>query len=306
MSFLAKYAAVYFLISITILLILDRKTRDSFFKNLLNSLVFVFTTLVVIMPNIVWNIKNGWVTFEHTSENAGLSRASINLFQGIEFFFSQALMVGPILFIFFIFIFKKIEINFNTKFLLSFSLPVFFIVFLESVVVRANANWAAVAIIPFFILMIKHAYIYSKNILFISNALNIFLCLAFFVLVALSYPLSVFDRINGVSEFAKELNVELMLDKKYLVVQDRLLYSSLRHYFRKSSLIIYAPHNPTNKIKSHFHLSDPLPEIIDQNFLYIGDTNEIGYLKNKNKKTKVKSIDVVFTNNTIDIYEVIF
>lgn len=306
MSFLAKYAASYFLISTLAIMILDKKTRVSFSKNLLGSLIFIFTTVIVVMPNIVWNIKNDWVTFEHTSENAGLSRANVNLFQGIEFIFSQALMLGPILFVFFIFIYKKIKIDFNTKFLLSFSLPIFFIVFLESIIVRANANWAAVAIVPFFILMVKHAYIYSKNILFFSNGLNILICIFFFTLVLFSYPLVIFDRINGISKFADKLNTELIVDKKYLVVQDRLLYSSLRYHFRKSSLIIYTPHNPKNKIKSHFHLSDPLPEVFDQNFLYIGDTNEIGYLKRKNNITKIKSIDVVFKKNTINIYEVIF
>ena len=76
--------------------------------------------------------------FLHTSENAGLDRAIINLYQGFEFILSQILMLSPFLFIIFIFIIKKITFSFQTKFLLSFSIPIFLIVLLESILVRAK------------------------------------------------------------------------------------------------------------------------------------------------------------------------
>ena len=157
-SFLTKYAAVYFLLSTLILIFLDTKPRSVFFYKITNLLIFISSLLLVLLPNIIWNNNVGWVTLLHLSENADLSRTTINLFQGFEFLLSQILMLSLFLFIIFIFIIKKITFNFQTKFLLSFSVPIFFIVLLESILVRANANWAAVALISFFILMFNQVF----------------------------------------------------------------------------------------------------------------------------------------------------
>ena len=138
------------MISTLVLIFLDKKTRTTFIYKITNLLIFIGSLLLVLLPNIVWNNNVGWITLLHTSENAGLDRATINLYQGFEFILSQILMLSPFLFIIFIFITKKITFNFQTKFLLSFSIPIFLIVLLESILVRANANWAAVALISFF------------------------------------------------------------------------------------------------------------------------------------------------------------
>ena len=74
---------------------------------------------VYVFNNIIWNNNVGWITFLHTSENAGLDRTIINLYQGFEFIFSQTLMLGPFLFVIFIFILKKITFSFQTKFLFN-------------------------------------------------------------------------------------------------------------------------------------------------------------------------------------------
>ena len=147
LSFLAKYAAVYFLISLFLVMFVDKKIKESFFKNKYYSAIFLISSFLILLPNIFWNLNNNWITLNHTSDNAGLERINFNFFQGIEFFIIQGIMLGPILFVVFFFFIKKIKFNFQTKFLLTFSLPVFLIVFIESILVRANANWAAVGLI---------------------------------------------------------------------------------------------------------------------------------------------------------------
>ena len=306
LSFLAKYAAIYFLLSLIIIIFFDNKLKEVFFKNFLNVIIFLISTFTTLLPNIIWNIKNNWITLSHTSDNAALNRIDINLLQGFEFILSQGLMLGPILFLFFIFSIKKLKINFEEKFLISFSIPIILIVFVESILVRANANWAAVALVPLMLLLFNHAYVYSKKIIIINNFINFIFCLVLFILVSINSSLSIFDRINGISSFAFLLEEKHMEKNKFLVVEDRLLYSNLNYLFRNSNKTLFTPHNPNKKITSHFHLSAPLDSSFNKSFIFLGNPTGLDYLINKNIIKKNGSANVVFRKNPIDIYEVIF
>ena len=135
----------------------------------------------MITPNILWNIKNNWTTFEHTINNAALDRTNINFVESLKFIGSQIIMIGPLIFLFFIFGLVKNLINdFNTRFLLIFSLPIFVIILIESILVRANANWAAVSLISFLILFIHIVFKYAKKLIFINNIANLVFGLCFF------------------------------------------------------------------------------------------------------------------------------
>ena len=305
-SFLTKYAAIYFLVSTITLIFLDKKTRIIFFYKIINLLIFISSLLLVLLPNIIWNKNVGWITLLHTSENAGLNRTKIDLFQGLEFILSQTLMLSPFLFIIFIFLIKKITFSFQTKFLLSFSVPIFLIVLLESIIVRANANWAAVALVSFFILMINQVFKFSKKIIFINNVFNFIFCMVFYLLIASSSSLSFFNRINGISSFAKMIDEKHLKDKRKLVVEDRMLYSNLRYIFRDSKVIMYMPYNPQDKISNHFQISNPLKENFEENFLFIGNQNKLSYLKRNKEIKKIDNINVLFNKMPINIYEVTF
>ena len=108
LGFLAKYAAIYFLLSLLLLLFLDKRSFKSFRNNPLGVLVFLLSFVVVLLPNILWNFNNGWITFSNTSDNANLQNLNLNFYEPIKFLGSQVLMVGPLLFISVIF-FSKIS-----------------------------------------------------------------------------------------------------------------------------------------------------------------------------------------------------
>ena len=176
LAFLSKYAAIYFIICLILLLFIEKDFREIFFRKKIYSLYSVLTIILIITPNIIWNINNDWTTFQHTADNAGLKRIKLNLFGGIEFIVSQIFMIGPIVFLFFIFGFNKYIANdFNTRFLLVFSVPIFIIILIESVLVRANANWAAVSLISFLILFTHTVLIKYKKAIIINNVVNFFL-----------------------------------------------------------------------------------------------------------------------------------
>ena len=306
LAFLTKYAAVYYFLSLILIIILDYKIRNAFFKNYINYFVFLICFIVVIFPNILWNIKNEWITLFHTSDNAGLERISLNVYQGLEFLLSQSAMLGPLLFFSFFLYFKKININFQSKFLLAFSLPVFFIVFVESILVRANANWAAVGLIPLFLLMIEQIYTHSKKIIIYNNIINFVFCFIFFFLIATSSNLKIFDRISGVSNFTNIFKDNYLKTTKTLVVEDRLLFSSMYYYLRKHDATLLTPYNPSNKIKSHFHLSRPLKKEHGDNFIFIGNLKSLEYLEKEFHILKKEEKSVKFFNSKLEVYEIFF
>jgi len=306
LSFLTKYATIYFFLSLILFLCLEKNYKILFFKNLLKSSLFIISFILVLLPNILWNIENNWVTLSHTSDNASLNTISIDLIRGLEFLLTQGLMVGPLIFISFFLFFKKTKLYFEEKFLLSFSLPIFLIVFIESILVRANANWAAVALITIFIYFLHKLYFQYKKIIFVNNLINLIFCLFLFISIATTSSLHVFDRISGISNFAHLIEEKYIKNKEFLVIEDRLLYSSIRYELKNTQKKVFAPHNPKNKIKSHFHLSDPLPANFKKNFIFIGDPSNIRYLQNTNKIKKIISLDVIFKKTPIVVYEVIF
>ena len=104
-----------------IFLLFEKTMRNIFFKNKLFSLCFILTFIVIIAPNIIWNINNNWVTFEHTADNAALDRSGLHFFESLKFVGSQIIMVGPLIFLFFIFGFVKNLLMILTQdFFLSF------------------------------------------------------------------------------------------------------------------------------------------------------------------------------------------
>jgi len=215
-------------------------------------------------------------------------------------------MLGPILFIFFFLTYKKIKLTFENKFLLTFCIPVFLIILIESILVRANANWAAVGLISLFMLFFHHAYALSKNIIKLNILFNFMFGILFFVLIATTSSLNIFNRINGISSFSYYLEKTHMKNKEILVVSDRLLFSNLKYLFKNTDILILSPHTPNTKISSHPHLSSPLLPTIHKNFILLGHPREIKYLRNRFNILKVDSQKVVFKNTPIEIYEVIF
>ena len=307
LAFLAKYAAIYFIVSMMFLLF-ERTMRNVFLKNKLCSLCFILSFVVIIAPNIIWNINNNWVTFEHTADNAALNRSGLNLIESLKFFGSQIIMIGPLIFLFFILGSVKNLINdFSTRFLLIFSLPAFVIVLFESFLVRANANWAAVSLISFLILFVHITFKYSKKLIFINNFANFIFGLCFFFIIGVGASYGPFKKISGGSSFASSLLIHNNLEQtKNIVISDRMLFSNLSYFFYNSQIQMYVPFSPGEQRGHHFQFTNPLPVDFHKNFIFLGHVDEIVYLKNKHIVNLVDVKTVPFKKKPIKIYEVVF
>ena len=305
LAFLSKYAAIYFIICLIIYVLVDQDFRKFFFKNYLGFLLSFFCIFIILLPNLIWNLNNGWVTLQHTSDNANFRNIEINFLRGFEFLSIQILMLGPLLFIGAIFNYKKVVLDEKQKLLLIFSLPIFFIVLVEAIIVRANANWAAPGFISLFIflyLLMNNGILKKLHIVFSSV-----FCFIFFLLIGLTYENNIFNRISGINEFSNKIhsfgsNVGIV----DFVISDRLLFSNIKYEMRNNKSFFYMPHKTGERITNHFKLTSPLEKEMKRNFIFIGYPYEINYLENDYNLKKLLTMETSFVNNKLDIYEVTF
>src|SRR5215470_5217477 len=123
LGLLAKYAMIYFLIGIALAAWLDRDARRLTRSPALWLALPI--ALVIIAPNILWNIDNGLATFRHTGDNIQGGGIALDPLKGLEFIAAQFIVFGPIV----------------------FALPPLVLVTATGFVTRALANWAAPAFI---------------------------------------------------------------------------------------------------------------------------------------------------------------
>ena len=307
LAFLSKYAAIYFYICLILYILLDHDTKNIFVKNYRGFLLSFFCTIIIILPNIIWNFNNSWITLQHTSDNANFENLEINLFRGFGFLGTQLLMVGPFLFVANLANYKKIIFSENQKFLLIFSLPIFLIVFIEAVIVRANANWAAPALVTFFVFLYINTINLSSFFIKINIFFNFCFCSIFFILIALSYPASIFNRISGLNEYAQEVFIKSKESNiNNLVISDRLIYASISYELRDKKLVFLMPHKQGEKVTNHFKISSPLSQEFKDNFILIGEPSSISYLKSSFIVQKKILMNNYFKKDRTSVYEISF
>ena len=144
-GFLAKYAAIYFLIGAGLVLFAKRaplRQRFVYFGLLLGG------TLLTAAPNLLWNLANSGVTIAHLGENADLAAPLYSPAEALNFFLSQSAVIGPIAFALFLAsLLRRPQARLaNWSYvLLAFCLPVIVIMTTQAFLKTANANWAATA-----------------------------------------------------------------------------------------------------------------------------------------------------------------
>ena len=192
LAFLAKYAAVYFLISAVLAALTARQARPSPRDALVALSVFLFA----ISPNIFWNIENGMITVQHTLDNANwvrdpAARARLNLAGLAEFFFAQFIVFGPVTFAALLVVFTKYfreSLPGRVRHLVLFSLPILAIVCLQALLSRAYANWAVASFVSGTVLAIGLLSLH-KRWLQLSFAVNGVICVL--VLIAPIWALQI-------------------------------------------------------------------------------------------------------------------
>jgi hypothetical protein len=102
---------------------------------------------VLILPNIVWNAANGFVSYLHTADNANLHGSLLHPGKLLEFLGAQLGVFGPALFLILLglllFRFRGLLRDQKRWLLTAFILPQLALALAIAFMSRANANWAA-------------------------------------------------------------------------------------------------------------------------------------------------------------------
>jgi hypothetical protein len=297
LGMLSKYNMVLFFGSAFLYFALSKENRH-YLKSWQFWLAGVLA-MAIFLPNILWNMQNHMVSFEHTSENATASSATLTLHPGnmLEFIGAQFGVFGPILFAALLWIMGKFKTTFkNDKYrlLLLNVLPLLCVIIAVSLISRAHANWAAPVYVPATILvvawLINHR---QKTLVKISLYLHIFVAILLMTFPYIAkiphvhftgaktqiedghlYIKDPFKRLRGWSDLGEGVS---MLLKAYpdtkLLTDARKIHSELLYYVH--------PHpfdavkwNPTGKLGDHFDLTTDINNAGTKNFLYVTMSND--------------------------------
>jgi 4-amino-4-deoxy-L-arabinose transferase-like glycosyltransferase len=279
LGLLAKYIMGCFLLSIIAAAFFDRAARD-----FLKTPAF-WTSLaiaaVLIAPNLLWNIDNGFTTFRHTGDNIRGSGAVFSLRNGLEFLGSQFAVFGPVIFGFLIAIIVrsgKFALVREDRLMLAFSLPVLAIVAALSFVTRAHANWAATAVVSGIIVVVAvlvrlEAWRWLKVGIGIGIATQALLLVGDSMADRLTVPGLVKEDIyqptlgwRALGEEASRLARQI--DAPTVATGRRDDIASLVYYLRNEKRIVLAwPESGT--ISDHFQLTRPLTATAGEPILLI-------------------------------------
>jgi 4-amino-4-deoxy-L-arabinose transferase-like glycosyltransferase len=155
LGLLAKYAMVYFLLCAVCAAAVDRDARALLTRG--QTWAALVIALIIVSPNIYWNVANQFVTFHHTGHNITGSGFHLNLTAPLEFIAAQFGLPGPLVFAAFLVLVAQIgraDLKSEDRLMLAFALPVIVLIAGLALVRRPNANWAAPAIVSLTILVV--------------------------------------------------------------------------------------------------------------------------------------------------------
>lgn len=263
---LAKYAGIYFLLGVALAALLQRDMRMSW----RNAGLLVIAWLVVLSPNLLWNLANGLTTMSHTADNIGWVRqddklASLDLAGLAEFSLAQFAVMGPGLFLALLFALMRPSAG-----LVAFVVPTLLIVSTQALLDRAYANWAASAYLAGTVMAVA---ILSYRLRWITIGVNTALCLTVAILTTQPQiewrgePL--LSRYLGLAQISREV-IALAEDKGGLPIlaQGRGPIADLFYTGRDSGLMFYAP-APQGRPMHHYQKHYPLPADLSGQIIWL-------------------------------------
>lgn len=276
LGLLAKYAMVYWLIAAFGFVLLVPGER----RHLRPLLTAAGIAVLLYLPNLWWNWSNGFVSYLHVRDNAGLSRDLVNPRSFLEFLGSQFAVAGPLLFAALLAILARPRFLADRRALLlaAFALPSLVLMLGLSLLSRAQPNWAAPAYVSASVLVVGWALAHGwQRWIGISVAANIAIAVAAFGVtgslaaagIRIPAKYDPLHRLRGWQELGDEVSRLLAAHPELtLLADDRELLAALIYYVR--------PHpfdavewNPIPGITDHFRLVNNIGNHRGKDFLAV-------------------------------------
>ncbi len=274
---LSKYAMAYFVACAIMVVIVDRPTRDAL-SGWRGPLALALG-VALLMPNVLWNLANGWATVGHTADNANWQGPLLHPDRMLEFAGAQFGLIGPLLLVVFLIAivgaFRR-GAGAEDRALALFSAPVLAAITVQALLSRAHANWAATAFPAAVVLvaavLTRNRWPWVRNF---SLWLHGAFALIFYLEVAgiAGMPSFVsndpFAKVRGWDDLGREVRQRLS-DGRYTAVlaDDRMITATLKYYLpeREIPVVIWwdgsAPGN-------HYELTAPITLENGKRVLYV-------------------------------------
>jgi 4-amino-4-deoxy-L-arabinose transferase-like glycosyltransferase len=265
-AFMAKYAAIYFLIGVVLI-----QLAPAYRIGWRNALLMLAGCGLVISPNILWNLSHKLTTFSHTVDNVGWLRggAALNPAGMAEFLISQAAVVGPVVLV-------ALLIGLRRAPLAAFVLPPLLVVSVQALLGTAQANWAVAAYFAGTLLAVKVLSPHPRW-LAASFAVNAVFCIGLPLLTIftqINFPdgRPVLDRQLGRAAMSQQIIALAKANGDLPVLAEpRDVLADLFYTGRDAGLTFYAP-RPQGRADNHYEQRYPLPQGLTGRLLLITST----------------------------------
>lgn len=238
-AMMAKYAGFYFWVGVLV-----ASLHPGLRPRPVHALAALGVCLLVLSPNLLWNLQNGLITFSHTAENVDWvqqdNAIDLNVRGVAAFLGNQLLVIGPIFFLLWFAPIRRLR-DADIAYLLAFSLPVLCLVTLQALLSKAYGNWAFAAYLaaaPLVALWITRAN--RTRLLKAGLALNIALALATTLLILRpGLAPQITARYMGRSDVTQ--SIINAAKGRAILATDRELLADLTHAAAKTRTQIFAP-----------------------------------------------------------------
>jgi 4-amino-4-deoxy-L-arabinose transferase-like glycosyltransferase len=261
-AFLAKYAAIYFLIGAGLAALFVPVMRIGWRDAALMLIAFA----VVIAPNILWNLSHDLTTVSHTMDNVGWVRSGgpgITLRPGSlgAFLVSQFAVFGPVLFAALLWQMAR-PASWNG--LILFALPPLVAVSAQALFDKAYANWAVAAYFAGTLIVVPVLLQHARWLLAASVALHTTVAVALPVMTAVAPGITLgrdkplLARYLGRADLSRQIIAAAReLGADTIVAADRDVLADLFHTGRDSGLTM-ASVPPAGRPQNYYQQVFPL------------------------------------------------
>jgi 4-amino-4-deoxy-L-arabinose transferase-like glycosyltransferase len=242
--------------------------------------------LIIWMPNIIWNITNQLVSFNHTLELAsGGANSKFSLTSLGKFLAAQIGMIGPIavgLILYITVNYRELIKHRTAKLLFSFSIPFILIFSVMAYFSRAHGNWAAPGYIAAIVLIVKLIIDLKLRKTFITLfTINLSAGLIFIIypIVLAQFNIELnkyndpFKRLRGSKELGDQLSYYRrdLYPNEVFACDDRKTFATLIYYTKPHMMDMKKWNNGKNRINDNFDLTNSLMSSKGRDVILISD-----------------------------------